>query len=169
MLTENKAKLYIGKAFALKQQIDSLTKKYNQTRNNIYEFLDYSKTSSLEAFEVGELGTKQGKLKATKVERITSIKYDIPKLKKKLDKELVNEIVDKTYTINDIDAMIALLKKAGVRPKDFKKLISVSETVNNGKIQQAYSVGDISLKDISDAYQVTVSKSLQIRQISEKD
>ena len=169
MLTENKAKLLIGKAFSLKTQIDSLTKEYNRIRSTIYEFLDQGKLTSLEGNEITESGSKKCTLIATKVERVTSLKYDVPKLKKKLDPELFNEIVDKTYTITDIDTLVRILKKAGVKPSEFKKLVTVSESVNSGKIQQAYSVGDISLADISDAYEVKISQSLQIRKASEKD
>lgn len=169
MLTENKVKLLLAKAFSLKSQADSLMAEYNKVRNQIYDYLDQSKMKSIEGHELSESGAKKGLLVATKVDRVTSLTYDIPKLKRKLDKELFNEIVDKTFTITDIDAMISLLKKAGVKPSEFKKLITVSEKVNNARIQQAYSVGDISLNDIKDAYEVKVSKSLQIRKMGEKD
>lgn len=169
MLTEKKVKLLISKGWSLKAQIDSLTETYNKVRNQVYDYLDQNKITSMEAPELSEMGSSTGLLKASKVDRVTSLVYDIPKLKKKLDPELFNEIVDKTYTINDINALIGLLKKAGIKPKEFKKLITVTEKVNNGKIQQAYSVGEISLQDISDAYEVKVSKSLQIRKLGEKD
>ena len=169
MLTEKKAKLLISKGFSLKAQIDSLTEEYNKVRNAVYDYLDQNKMTSMEAPALNDFGSTTGLLKATKVDRVTSLVYDIPKLKKKLDPELFNEIVDKTYTITDINSLISLLKKAGIKPKEFKKLITVSEKVNNGKIQQAYSVGEISLQDISDAYEVKVSKSLQIRKTGEKD
>lgn len=169
MLTENKVKLLIDKAFSLKQQVDSLTAEYNKIRGQIYDYLDQNKMKSIEGNQTSESGAKKGLLVASKVDRVTSLTYDIPKLKKVLDKELFNEIVDKTYTIADIDAMILLLKKAGIKPSEFKKLITVSEKVNNAKIQQAYSVGDISLNDMKGAYEVKVSKSLQIRKMGEKD
>lgn len=169
MLTEKKAKLLLAKAFTMKQKIDKATAEYNKIKASIYEFLEAQKTNSIETYTADEIGNQDEKVKATRVERVTSIKYDVDLLKKKIDKELFNEIVDKTYQINNIDAMIELLKKAGIKPKEFKKHITVSETINNGKIQQAYSVGDISLKDIAGAYQATVSQSLQIRKVSEKD
>lgn len=169
MLSEKKTKLLIGKAYSLKEQIDSLTAEYNKVRGTIYDYLDQNKMKSMEGSVVNELGSKSGSVIATKVEKITSLTYDIPKLKQRLDKELFNEIVDKTYTITNMDEMILLLKKAGIKPSEFKKLISVHEKVNNARIQQAYSVGDVSLKDISDAYTARVSKSLQLRKASEKD
>lgn len=169
MLTEKKAKLLISKAFTLKKQIDALTEEYNKVRSTVYDYLDQSKLTTLEADECSELGTKTGTLKASKVDRVTSITYDIPKLKQKLDPELFNEIIDKSYSITDMPALIQMLKKSGVKPKEFKKFISVSEKVNNGKIQQAYSIGDISLNDIAGAYEVKLSKSLQIRKASEKN
>lgn len=167
MLTENKVKLLIDKAFSLKTEIDSLTAENNKVRSQIYDYLEQNKMKSIEGSQLSESGAKKGLLVATKVDRVTSLTYDIPKLKKVLDKELYNEIVDKTYTITNIDAMVSLLKKAGIKPSDFKKLIEVTEKVNNAKIQQAYSVGDISLNDIKDAYSVKVSKSLQIRKMGE--
>ena len=169
MLTENKAKLLIAKAFSMKQKIDKATAEYNKIRGSIYEFLESEKMNSMEAYTADEIGKLDEKVKATRVERVTSIKYDTEALKKKLNKELYNTVVDKVYEINNIDAFIELLKKAGIKPKEFKKHITVIENVNNGKLQQAYSIGAIDIKDIAGAYQATVSKSLQIRKVSEKD
>lgn len=170
MLTEKKVKMLIGKAYSLKAQIDSLTAEYNKARSDIYDYLEQNKATSIEGHGSDELGAKKELLVASRVERVTSLTYDIPKLKTKIDPELFNEIVDKTYTINDIEALKQMLKKAGVKPKDFKKIITVTEKVNNGRIQQAYSVGEISLSDISGAYDVKISKSLQIRRkASEKN
>ena len=170
MLTEKKAKLLIGKAFSLKSQIDSLTAEYNKAREAVYDYMAQEKVKYLEGIETDEVGSESGILVATKIERVTSITYDIEKLKKRLNKGLFDEVVDKTYTVTNIDAMIALLKKAGIKPKEFKPLIQVSESVNNAKLQQAYSVGEISMNDIAEAYNARISKTLKIaRKASEKD
>lgn len=170
MLTERKAKLLVGKAFSLKSQIDKLNGEYNRARESVYDYMDQEKIKHLEGIESDEVGSEAGVLIATKVERVVNITYDIAKLKKKLDKGLFDEIVDRTYTVTNIDALIALLKKAGIKPKEFKPLIHVTETVNNAKLQQAYSVGEVTVADIADAYDARISKSLMIkRKASEKD
>lgn len=170
MLTEKKAKLLIGKAFSLKSQIDKLNAEYNRAREAIYDYMAQEKVKHLEGVESDELGSESGVLVATKVERVTSINYDVDLLKKRLDRELFDEVVDKTYTVTNIDALVALLKKAGIKPKEFKPLIHVDERVNSAKLQQAYSIGDIKMNDIQDAYNARISKTLQIRRkVSEKD
>lgn len=90
------------------------------------------------------------------VKRITQkkVQFDLDKLKKSIDKELLNEIVDKTYTINDIDGLVKYLKSYGVNPKKFKTYLSVEEKVNQKKMNQLSEFGDISFEDIKGCYTV---------------
>ena len=97
------------------------------------------------------------------VERLTSLVYDVPKLKKNLGKELSNEVIDKVYEISDMSNLIKLLKSHGVQPDEFKKFINVHEVVNNGKLQQLFSVGEITTKQIEGTYTAKLSKSIQVR------
>ena len=39
----------------------------------------------------------------------------------------------------------------------------ISEKVNNGRIQEAYSVGSVTNKDLKDAYTATISKSVSFK------
>ena len=168
MLTENKVRLLIAKAFSLKEIVDAKTNEYNKTRSQIYEFLEQTEQKSMRAkvpAEHRDNSIESEELVATRVDKVTSITYDTEALRKKLDKELFNEIVDKTYTIVDIEGLKSLLKKAGVSPKEFKKYLHVTESVNGAKLQQAYSTGEIDLKSISGAYNVRLSKSIQIRKV----
>lgn len=89
-----------------------------------------------------------------KVKPVESYKviWDVDKLNKKLDKEVMNQIVDKTYTIADFDGLIKYLKSCGVNPKKFASYLNIEKKVNNKKIDELGELGEITLDDIQDCY-----------------
>lgn len=82
------------------------------------------------------------------------ITWDIPKLKKKLSKEILNKIIDKTYTINDFEGLVKYLKKCGVDPKVFKSFIDVEENVINDKVDLLSDTGELDFEDVSGCYSI---------------
>lgn len=149
----------LREALLWKERSDKATKKYNEIRQSIALYMESNNMQEVvdEAFEGGSI-------KAKLVERVTSLKYDTEAMKERFDKEVYNEVVDKTYTIVDIDSLIKLLKKAGVKPSEFKTLIHVDETANKQRIQQLFSVGDITNEQLKGTFTATISKSIQITQ-----
>lgn len=101
--------------------------------------------------------TKPTKVIVTRV-RTKKVFWFVEKLKEKLDKKTYNEIVDKTYTINDIEGLIKYLKSCGVDAKKFKKFIEVNEEVDETKINNLYDRGEIKKKQIEDCYEVKLGE-----------
>ena len=115
-----------------KSELQDIIKGYAD-KHNVEEF----------GFNFGNVFTK---VKPIITKKIT---WDIPKLKKKLSKEIFNEVVDKKYTINNMDDLITYLKSCGVDPKKFKKFVDVEETVN--KLSGCYELqANFSYVKISD-------------------
>lgn len=92
-------------------------------------------------------------LSVTKVRRKKVIWF-VDKLKEKLSKNVYKQVVEKTYTVNDMDGLIKYLKTCGVDPKKFKKFIDVEETVDETKINNMYEKGEIKKQDVSGCYKV---------------
>ena len=96
-----------------------------------------------------------------KSERAT-IKYDVDKIKQKLDDEMFIEVTKRAYTITNIDEMIKLVKSAGIKAKDFKALIDAKVTVDGQAVKRLYDAGEITLKTLKGTYTATISKSIKI-------
>lgn len=97
----------------------------------------------------------------SKQERV-NITYDVDKLKKRLNKETFNEITDRKYIITDIDGIVKLLKRAKIKPEEFKQLIDVETTVNREALKQLYSIGEITMDKLKGCYDAKINKSIKI-------
>ena len=84
--------------------------------------------------------------------------FDVEKLEKRLDKELLNEVVEKEYKIKDWDNLVKYLKSCGVSPKKFAKFISVEKKVNQNKINEHSKNGEITTEHIEGCYEVTTNE-----------
>ena len=144
---------------SLEEKIDSLTKIYNAGREKIQNEFD---EQNLKEIEVESDDFDDKVIVAKKVEKAL-IEYYADKLKEKLDSEVLNEIIIKTYMINDINGLISLLKNAGVNPQEFKKYVDVSQIVNKEAIKRLYSVGDITKEDIKGCYDAKIVKSISLK------
>lgn len=82
------------------------------------------------------------------------IVWNLDKLKQKLDKKTLNNIVEKEYIINDMKGLSEYLKSCGVSAKEFKKFITVNETINDKTIESAYQLGFIKKKQIEGCYEI---------------
>jgi hypothetical protein len=89
------------------------------------------------------------------------IEYDSGKLAKKLSKDVMDEIVTKTYIIKDIDGLIKLVKKAGIKPQEFKQYLSVQAMVNKQEIKRLYDEGYIKMEDLQGCYTAKVTKGVR--------
>ena len=96
-------------------------------------------------------------LNVTSVRR-KKIFWHLDKLKKKLSKETIKQVVNKTYTITDMQGLIKYLKECGVDPKKFKKYIDVQEELNEAELDRMYTMGEIDKKDIVGCYTMEVSE-----------
>lgn len=101
--------------------------------------------------------TNHVRLNVTRI-RTKKITWLLDKLKQKLGKETYNDVVDKTYTINDMQGLVRYLKSCGVDPKKFKKFIDVDETLNETKLNTYYETGALKKSDIEGCYDVKMGE-----------
>jgi hypothetical protein len=148
----------VNETARLEEQITELTEVYNKNLAKIEKY--FEKTNSTEVVCEDESG-EGGRLKAVKTKR-SYIKYFPDKLKEALPKDIYEEVVKKTYTINDIDKMTSLVKKAGVSPKEFKNLIDIDIKPNTEAIKQKFKIGEITIDNLRDAYELKVIKKVEI-------
>ena len=101
--------------------------------------------------------TNHVKLNVTRI-RTKKITWLLDKLKQKLGKETYNDVIDKTYTVNNMQGLIKYLKSCGVDPKKFKKFIDVDETLNEAKLNTYYETGALKKEDIEGCYTVKMGE-----------
>lgn len=82
----------------------------------------------------------------------TSVIFDIDALENNLSKEMCKDVIDKSYTITDINRLIVYLKSCGVDPKVFKSFINVTKTVDEKKIDKLADLGLISKEQLEGCY-----------------
>ena len=93
------------------------------------------------------------KLRVTNV-RTKKVIWKTDKLKEKLGKQRIQRILNKTYTVNDMNGLIAYLKTCGVDPKKFKSFIDVEEQVDEIKLEELYNTGEIKQKEVEGCYKI---------------
>lgn len=101
--------------------------------------------------------TNHIKLNVTRI-RAKRVTWLLDKLKQKLGKDIYKDVVDKTYTINDIQGLIKYLKSCGVDAKRFKKFIDVDETLNETKLNTYCETGALKKSDIEGCYDVKMGE-----------
>lgn len=101
--------------------------------------------------------TNHMKLNVTRI-RTKRVTWLLDKLKQKLGKDIYKDVVDKTYTINDIQGLIKYLRSCGVDAKKFKKFIDVNETLNETKLNTYYETGALKKSDIEGCYDVKMGE-----------
>lgn len=99
------------------------------------------------------------------VQTKTTIDYDIPALKKKLDKVLYDQIVDKKYIISDIKGLKEFINNSCTPFSfvDLKPFISVERSVNKEQLSRLYENGKLSLDDLDGCYNAKVTKTVAQR------
>lgn len=82
----------------------------------------------------------------------TSVIFDIDALENNLSKEMSKDVIDKSYTITDINRLIIYLKSCGVDPKVFKSFINVTKTVDEKKLDKLADLGLIRKEQLEGCY-----------------
>lgn len=135
-----------------KSQKESYEKRKSELQDLIKGYTDKHK---IEEFGF-QAGTTFYKVRPVIQKKIV---WYVDKLSKRLDKEILNEVVKKTYTINDFDSLVLYLKSCGVNPKTFKKFIDVKKEVDNKKIDELGELGEIDIEKLSGCYELQANFS----------
>lgn len=87
------------------------------------------------------------------------IVYDAEKVSKAVGKINSKALITKTYKINDMQGLIALLKKYCVSPKEFKKYIDVDMSVDEQRLDSLYQTGLVTIEDLKGCYEIKRRKA----------
>lgn len=158
--SENKVNNLILETLEIEETIGKLLLKVDENKKQIQKYFDENNIKKLE-IPISDDGTKEVKVVCKKSER-ANIKYDVEKLKKKLDSELFLEVTNRTYVVTDINKMISLVRDAGVKARDFKDLIEAKITPDSQAIKRLYEVGELTMKQLEGTFTATISKSIKI-------
>lgn len=93
----------------------------------------------------------------------TNIDYDVEALLEVLDESVTSQFIDRTRSVKDWSAFVAMCKRHGITPKELRPYISVSRSVNQEKLSKLYEKGVVSLSDLKGCYTATVKKSVVLR------
>ena len=152
----------------LEEQTGKLLLQIDENKKKIQQYFDENGIKQMEV-PVSETSKSKTVVVCKKTERAT-VKYDVDKLKEKLDDEMFIEVTNRSYQIKDIDAMIKLMRDAGVRARDFKALIEAKITPDTQAIKRLYDAGEITMKQLKGTFKATISKSIKIsEETGEKD
>lgn len=148
----------IIKVSSLEKQAEELKQRITKGKKKIQEYFDNNKIKTL---EVEPSDTNSAKLIATKRERVT-INYLPDKLQERLSKMIFGEISIRQYYIVDVEGLVSLLKKAKIPASDFKKYVGVNTTIDKKRVEQLYSVGDITKKQLEGCFEAKIVKFIEI-------
>lgn len=163
-------KLQSIELYELEQKFKQLKAKYERKKEalvtQIKNFM-FTNTEGIEEefqFMVQSKNTSEPKTGILSVKKVspTTIVWDAAKLEKRLGKEKSSKVIEKTYTIDDMEGLIRYLKECGVSPKKFKSFLSVEKNVNQQALKQMDELGEITEQDIKGCYTVQ-SKSSYLR------
>lgn len=152
----------VRKLYDAQQEKKQFDKYYDEVRKkeqlSISNFMFTNLPKDQNSFEVEldeDVGyyTNHMKLNVTRI-RTKKVTWLLDKLKQRLGKDIYKDVVDKTYTVNDIQGLIKYLKSCGVDPRKFKKFIDVDETLNETKLDTYYETGALKKSDIEGCYDV---------------
>lgn len=156
----------VRKLYDAQQEKKQFDKYYDEVRKkeqlSISNFMFTNLPKDQNSFEI-ELDegvgyyTNHMKLNVTRI-RTEKVTWLLDKLKQRLGKDIYKDVVDKTYTINDIQGLIKYLKSCGVDAKKFKKFIDVDETLNETKLDTYYETGALKKSDIEGCYDVKMGE-----------
>ncbi len=97
------------------------------------------------------------------VQERTHIDYDVDAILELLNQDITDQFVDRTRSVKDWSAFVAMCKRHGITPKELRPYISVSRSVNQEKLSKLYEKGVVSLSDLKGCYTATVKKSVALR------
>lgn len=148
----------VVKAFRLKQQIKDAEAEYEGVRQQIQQFFDEKLASDENEIIVGDIV-------ARKVEKV-NVTYFPDKLHEKLPRKLFKKVTSRKYIVKpeNLQDLIELLKRAGVKANEFKQYINPEVTVDREALKNLYELGEISKKDLDGCYNAKLIKYIDVKE-----
>lgn len=95
----------------------------------------------------------------------TTINYFIDKLKQGLSKEVLNEVIDRKYVIQNMESFKEVMKRYKVPPNALKECLSITESVNKKRMDELFEAGYITTDQLKDCYEIKESTTLSVKEI----
>ena len=149
---DKKIKSICFELFKVKQMEQEAKQKYAEIQSKLKEYFRNKEEKSLQ-FSVGN---KSYKITDVNPQKIV---WNIDKLLKQfkandVDKEVINQIVKKNYTITDWNGFASVLKSYGVPAKEVLEYISVDKKVDQKKMNELSEIGELNETTIEGCYSV---------------
>lgn len=152
---EKRAISEVYELYKLEQKYKDLKKKYEEKKKKLSTSIrNYMFCNGFNKFQYKN-GDDLIDVKSITQKKIV---WDVEKLEQKLDKEILNEIEEKTYIINNMEGLVKYLKSCGVNPKKFKSFVNVEKKIDQKKFNELSETGDISLDDVKGCYELKESE-----------
>lgn len=165
-------KKQVAELYRLDEQFKVIKRDYDKAKEKLttaiknYCFCTKDASDGFQFFAHSKADDRDKKIVVKKIEP-TTIAWDADKLEHLLSKEVRESVIKKTYTINDMSALVVYLKKCGVDAKRFKNFIDVEKSVDVAELEQLDALGKVNRDDIADCY--TVSKKSSYLKITVSD
>lgn len=108
-------------------------------------------------FESTDRKADSGMVVVTRVQK-NIINWNIERLRNALSRAIFGRVVNKTYTITDMQGLTEYLKTCGVNPKIFRRYIHVEESVDESQIESLSELGEITQVDLDGCYSIISGK-----------
>lgn len=148
------AKALAIKLSKLKAEKEALIELENETKAKLLKLMDEGGDDELEFSHDGS----NYRVKSIDMKKV---KYDVEKLKEKLDKKVFNSIVDKKVSV-DYEALKALFKERPSLKKVLSDYLNVSYTLSESKMNDAYKEKMLTVSDLKGCYEIDSRKQLRI-------
>lgn len=150
---QRELRLMVLSLFERMQKLKKMQAELDDDRKNVNRYL--TSFLSKQGYDKAVIKTDKKQVSMVVVQP-KKIEWDIAKLKQNLkgESKILKQIINKEVMITDLDSLIDLLKQHGVDPDDFKRCISVSESVNEEQLNQLHEIGEISTRWLKGTYKV---------------
>jgi hypothetical protein len=151
----------VVKAYELEKQAGECLLKADELKNKAYRYM-YT-------FDLSHLDVEQTDLtlRLQSISR-TTITYDKEKLKRKLPKHILAEVIGRKYVVSDMDALKEIMKEYGVPAKMVRACFEVTEFVDKKRMDDLYEQGHIKIKQLDGCYTLKDNVTLKIKELQQK-
>ncbi len=164
-------KEFVQEYYIKKQNFEKEEREFNKVKANFYSQMSilYDKLDIKNVIEFGDIKVNTGtvdnetvgkntiSLRVIKVQK-QNIKFNIPKLKKKLSKDVMSKILVKRYEVINMPELTKHLKACNVNPELFKTFLNIVEFISESEVEKLADLGMLTIEDLKGCYEVTKSE-----------
>ncbi len=150
--TDKKIKSICYELFKVKQMEQEAKQKYAEIQSKLK---DYFRNKSEKTIQFS-VGSRSYKITDVNPQKIV---WNVEKLLKRfkaneVDKEVINQIVKKTYSVSDWSGFVNVLSLHGIKPNEILPFISVEKKVDQKKMNELSEIGEITEEDVKGCYTI---------------